>query len=148
MLRSLMMMVTRRYRFSAAHRLHSPALSAEDNRAVYGKCNNPLGHGHDYLLEVSVRGPVDEGTGRVVDPACLDELVRVRVLAALDHHNLNAQLTDLEGQPPTTENLARIAWRRLQDAWAGTFPSGPRLARIRLEETRRNSFEMMEEGEE
>jgi len=142
------MTVTRRYRFSASHRLHSPALSEEANRAVYGKCNNPLGHGHDYVLEVSVCGPVDEVTGRVVDPARLDRLVRERVLAALDHRNLNAETTEFAAAPPTSENLLRLVWRRLQDGWSEAFPPDRRLRRVRLRETRRNIFEIMEEEQE
>jgi 6-pyruvoyltetrahydropterin/6-carboxytetrahydropterin synthase len=139
------MTITRRYRFSASHRLHNPALSEEVNRAVYGKCNNRLGHGHDYVLEVSVCGPVDEETGRVLDPACLDALVRERVLAAFDHRNLNAETPEFANFPPTSENLLRLIWQRLQKDWEQNFPPGRRLVRVRLRETRRNSFEMMEE---
>ena len=75
-----MFRVTRRYRFAASHRLHAPQLSEEENRRVYGKCNNPYGHGHNYVLEVSARGPLDPSTGRAVDPAALDELVARHVL--------------------------------------------------------------------
>jgi 6-pyruvoyltetrahydropterin/6-carboxytetrahydropterin synthase len=139
------MTITRRYRFSASHRLHNPALSEEVNRAVYGKCNNPLGHGHDYVLEVSVRGPVDEETGRVLDPERLDALVRGRVLAAFDHRNLNAETPEFANCPPTSENLLRLIWERLRKDWEQNFPPDRRLVRVRLRETRRNSFEMMEE---
>ena len=142
------MTVTRRYRFSASHRLHNPALSEEANRAVYGKCNNPLGHGHDYILEVSVRGPVDQETGRVLDPARLDRLVRDRVLAALDHRDLNAVMPDLRGAPPTSENLLALIWQRLEQGWPEAFTPDRRLLRLRLRETRRNSFEMMEGEQE
>ncbi len=144
MLRAADMIVTRRYRFSASHRMHSAGLSEEANRAVYGKCNNPFGHGHNYVLEVSVGGSVDERTGRVVDPTCLDELVRQTVLTAWDHRNLNVEAAEFAGEPVSSENLLRIAWRRLASAVARAFPHGPRLVRLRLEETRRNSFEMME----
>ncbi|MDW8129737.1 MAG: 6-carboxytetrahydropterin synthase [Bryobacterales bacterium] len=141
------MMVTRRYRFSAAHRLHSPALDEEANRAAYGKCNNPFGHGHNYVLEVTLAGPVNECTGRVVDPERLDELVHGAVLAGWSHRNLNAEDSELADCPPSSENLLGSAWRRLERAVREAFPAGPRLVRLRLEETRRNSFEMMEEDE-
>ena len=139
------MTITRRYRFSASHRLHNPALSEEVNRAVYGKCNNRLGHGHDYVLEVSACGPVDEETGRVLDPACLDALVRERVLAAFDHRNLNAETPEFANRPSTSENLLRLIWERLRKDWEQNFPPDRRLVCVRLRETRRNSFEMMEE---
>lgn len=137
------MTITRRYRFSASHRLHSTALDDERNRSVYGKCNNPLGHGHDYVLEVTVSGPVDEQSGRVVDPARLDHAVYAAVLADWDHRNLNAEVSEFAVVPPTSENLLRAAWRRLQQALERDFPAGPRLVRLRLEETPRNRFEMM-----
>lgn len=142
------MTITRRYRFSASHRLHSAALNEHENRAVYGKCNNPLGHGHNYVLEVSVRGPVDEQTGRVIDPARVDELVQDVLLADWEHCNFNAASPEFAGQPPTSENLLRFAWRRLEQAMRRDFPAGPRLARLRLQETRRNVFEIMEEDRE
>lgn len=140
-----MIEVTRCYRFSASHRLAVAALSQSANRALYGKCNHPHGHGHDYRLEVSVRGPLDESSGRVVDPRALDRLVRRQVLEVFEHCDLN-QAPDFQGRVPTTENLARTIWRRLQQAWPETFPDArPRLVRLRLRETRRNIFEMMEE---
>ncbi len=140
------MRVTRRYRFSAAHRLCTPALSDEENRRVYGKCNNPYGHGHDYLLEVSAQGPVEERSGRVLDPAALDGLVRRTVLEAFHHRDLNREIPELADAPPTTENLAQAIWQRLSRSWRDVFPAkGPRLSRIRIQETRRNSFEIMEE---
>ncbi len=129
--------VTRRYRFAASHRLDSPALSAEENRKLYGKCNNPYGHGHDYSLEISVEGPV-QADGMVVDREALDRLVEQRVLRLLDHKNLNRDVPEFEGVVPTTENLASVIERRLRDHWSLT----PRLARIRIAETDRNTFEM------
>ncbi|RPI10457.1 MAG: hypothetical protein EHM65_08100, partial [Acidobacteriales bacterium] len=81
--------LTRRYRFSASHRLHSPALTERQNAELYGKCNHPHGHGHDYVLEVSVSGPVEESTGRVADVAALDRLVEARLLTRLRHSDLN-----------------------------------------------------------
>lgn len=137
-----MIRLTRRYRFSASHRLHSEQLSETENRALYGKCNNAYGHGHDYMLEVSVRGPVEERTGRVVDLGALDALVRCEVVAAFDHRNLNAEVPEFAGVVPTTENLVVAVERRLRRKWGTTFPGEwPRLDRIRIEETRRNAFE-------
>ncbi len=130
--------MTRRYRFSAAHRLDNPALSADQNRAVYGKCNNAYGHGHDYALEISVAGPVDAATGRVVPPGAMDAIVRCEVLSCLDTSNLN-ELPDFAGAPPTTENLAGAIGRRLAAKWPEAWPP---VCRIRIEETRRNRFEL------
>ena len=135
-----MMRLTRRYRFAASHRLHSAALSVEQNRRIYGRCNNPCGHGHDYVLEVSVRGPVDPRTGCVVAVGALDTLVRHRVVSAFDHRNLNADVAEFAQSVPTTENLARVVAGRLCAAWP---PAWPRLERIRILETRRNSVELL-----
>ncbi len=138
-----MIRLTRRYRFSASHRLNAAAFSAEQNRALYGKCNNPHGHGHDYVLEVSVRGPVDGESGRAADLGALDELVRAGVVDAFDHRNLNVEVPAFADVVPTTENLALEVRRRLLDGWAAAFPGAwPRLERIRIEETKRNSFEL------
>ena len=130
------MKLTRRYRFAASHRLDSPGLTAEENRKLYGKCNNPYGHGHDYLLEVSVEGAMD-ANGLMVDRRALDEWVDARVVRQLDHKDLNRDVPELEGVP-TTENLARLIERLLREDWT----LGPRLARIRIAETDRNSFEL------
>jgi 6-pyruvoyltetrahydropterin/6-carboxytetrahydropterin synthase len=131
------MRLTSRYRFSASHRLDTPALSPQQNRELYGKCNNPHGHGHDYLLEITVDGPVD-GDGQVVNREAMDALVRERVLARLDHKNLNADIPELAGSVTTTENLATLVHQALTSAW--TLPA--RLARVRIAETARNSFEL------
>jgi 6-pyruvoyltetrahydropterin/6-carboxytetrahydropterin synthase len=133
--------VTRRYSFSASHRLHTPSLSEEENRLLYGKCNNPFGHGHNYVLDVSVRGPVDARSGRAVDPAELDRLVRDRVMAELDHRNLNEQIEEFQRIVPTTENLGLLIHSRLQRAWPSVFPGQwPRLEKVRIAETERNIF--------
>src|SRR5512138_2689271 len=100
------MHVTRRYRFSASHRLHAPGLGDEENRRVYGKCNNPFGHGHNYVLDVTAQGPLDPATGRAADPAQLDAFVRREILDAMDHRNLNTEVPAFAGSPPTSENLA------------------------------------------
>ena len=137
-----MFRVTRRYQFAASHRLHSPELSEEQNRALYGKCNNPYGHGHNYVLEVSARGPLDE-TGRAADPALLDALVAREVLAPFDHRNLNTEVARFEREVPTSENLAKEIFRRLKSNWSTVFPGQwPRLEKIRIGETPRNIFEM------
>lgn len=139
-----MIELTRRYQFSASHRLHSSRLTEEENRRLYGKCNNPHGHGHNYVLEVRVRGPVDAQSGCAGRLAVLDRLVRERVLEAFDHRNLNTQVEEFRGDlVPTTENLARVIRQRLSAAWPQAFPGGwPRLKKIRIAETERNIFEL------
>jgi 6-pyruvoyltetrahydropterin/6-carboxytetrahydropterin synthase len=140
-----MIRLTRRYRFSASHRLHSPALSARENAEAYGKCNNPLGHGHDYVLEVSVKGPLDPRSARVVSVPALDRLVEAEVLSRLRHRDLNSEAPGLSGVPATTENLAAAIGGSLARCWRQVFPGGyPVLERIRIHETRRNVFEIHE----
>lgn len=137
------MTLTRRYRFSASHRLHSASLSEPENARVYGKCNNPFGHGHDYVLEVSVRGPLDDETGRIVDLETLDGLVRSQILDEFEHKNLNTDVPAFASAVPTTENVVTEIRRRLAGEWARAFPQGaPSLDKIRIEETRRNIFEL------
>lgn len=131
---------TRRYHFSASHRLDCAALSTEENRDVYGKCNNPHGHGHNYRLEVSVRGPVDRSTGMVMNMADLDAVVRNSVIERFHLANLNMDAL-FEREVPTTENLCRTIYRVL----ASELPPG-RLERIRIEETENNFFEYAGEG--
>ncbi len=137
------MRLTRRYRFSASHRLHSDRFDPAENERIYGKCNNPFGHGHDYVLEVSVRGALDERTGRIVDLEVLDGLVNAQVISRFEHKNLNRELGAFEATIPTTENLAIEIRRGLQQAWHPAFgANGPAIERIRLEETKRNSIEL------
>lgn len=137
------MTLTRRYRFSASHRLNSNQLSDADNDRVYGKCNNPFGHGHDYALFVSVRGPLDEATGRVVDLDTLDGVVTRCVIEPFEHRNLNVEVDAFRHTVPTTENLAVEIRRRLEHAWPEMFRgSSTRLDRIRIEETKRNYIEL------
>ena len=138
-----MFRVTRRYEFAASHRLHAPALGARENRELYGKCNNPYGHGHNYRVEVTARGPLDERTGRAVDLEELDALVRREILAAFDRRNLNTEIEAFATDVPTSENLAREIARRLSRAWPEAFPGEwPRLDGIRIAETPRNIFEI------
>jgi len=125
----------RRYRLSASHRLHSEALTAEENQAAYGKCNNPHGHGHNYVVEVLVGGDVDPETGMVVNLAVLDEVVDRRVMGRFDHMNLNLDPLFLN-RVPTTENLCRTVFGLLKDG----LPAG-QLEQVRVEETENNFFE-------
>ncbi len=137
-----MFRVTRRYRFAASHRLHAAELSDEQNRDLYGKCNHPFGHGHDYVLDVRVMGPQDSLTGLAVDAAALDELVRRRVLLEFDHHDLNSEVEAFARAVPTSENLAGEICRRLKQDWRASFPGEwPKLDAVRIEETARNAFE-------
>lgn len=136
--------VTRRYRFAAAHRLNSPRFSGEQNRDLYGKCNNPYGHGHDYALEVGVIGPLDSRSGLVVSIPALDRLVQEKILRDFDHKYFNADVSEFSGDlVPTSENILRVIEDRLNATWRSIFPGEfPRLERIRLQETKRNRFEM------
>lgn len=137
------MNLTRRYHFSASHRLHSAELSEEANQELYGKCNNPYGHGHNYEVEVTVQGPLDEQTGRVVDLASLDALVKSQVTDSFEHRNLNEEVVELHKLVPTTENVCMIIDKRLRAAWTGVFPERkPALERVRIYETARNIFEV------
>ena len=131
--------VTRRYKFAASHRLHSGHFSEEENQALYGKCNNPYGHGHDYVLDVSVTGPVDAASGQVVNIQALDRLVGEQILRDFDHTYLNADVREFGDVIPTSENIIRVMQDRLQARWPGEWP---RLERIRLRETQRNAFEL------
>jgi len=137
-----MIQLTRRYRFSATHRLHSPQLPEAENQELYGKCNNPYGHGHNYEVEVTVSGKVDAETGRVVDLSQLDAVVKSHITEPFEHRNLNAEVPEFQQLVPTTENLSLIIDKRLRAAWDETFPGGqPTLQRVRIYETARNIFE-------
>lgn len=135
-----MVYLTRRYRFSAAHRLHNNALSAEENERIYGKCNNPYGHGHNYVLDVTVAGPVDPSTGMVLNLAVLDQLVRENVLDLLDHTHLNLDVDLFRNVTPTTENVCIEAYKVLS-AKLAFRTTQVRLQKVRLEETDSNYFE-------
>jgi 6-pyruvoyltetrahydropterin/6-carboxytetrahydropterin synthase len=137
----MMVYLTRRYRFSAGHRLHNDDLSAEENRRVYGKCNNPNGHGHNYLLEVTVAGSIDPATGMVLDLVALDGIVAERVIDKLDHKNLNLDVENFRTQVPTTENLCLEIYKLLRTPLEQVGAErGLQLDRVRLEETSLNSF--------
>jgi len=125
----------RRYRFAASHRLHSDALSAQENARVYGKCNNPYGHGHNYVVEISVSGTPDPATGMIANLADLDGFVEREVIEAFDHKSLNEDVPAFRAKVPTTENVCKEIYERLKH-----FPKA-RLERVRVEETSNNAFE-------
>ncbi len=128
------MIVSARLTFSAAHRLHNPNRDADWNRRTYDKCDNPGGHGHNYTLEVSVKGRIDPETGMVIDLKQLKDIMRDRVVDRVDHTNLNEDVDFLRGVIPTAENLARSFWEQLAPA----IPRGE-LYEVFLQETDRNS---------
>jgi 6-pyruvoyltetrahydropterin/6-carboxytetrahydropterin synthase len=135
--------LTRRYRFSASHRLNSPSLTPEQNAAVYGKCNHTFGHGHDYVLEVTVEGRVDARTGMLIPVCALDNLVHSRVLRLFASRNINLDVQQFADLVPTTENMVTVIARILQDAWCDSIGNSARLRRVYLRETGRNSFETL-----
>jgi 6-pyruvoyltetrahydropterin/6-carboxytetrahydropterin synthase len=128
--------VTRRLHFSAAHRVHNPELSDEENRRTFGKCNNPNWHGHNYILDVSVKGPLDEKTGYVIDLSRVKEIVESHVVSKVDHRNLNLEVDFLRDVIPTTENVVVAFWRVLEPALRPA-----RLTRLVLWETVNNYVE-------
>jgi 6-pyruvoyltetrahydropterin/6-carboxytetrahydropterin synthase len=127
--------LTRRYMFSASHRLHSDEMSEAENRATYGKCNNPYGHGHNYTIEVTVSGQVSAQTGMVCNLVDLDSFVRNQILDRHDHQNLNL-LADFAQLVPTTENLCIAIYEIVKRGFQKAH-----LEKIRIEETMMNSFE-------
>jgi 6-pyruvoyltetrahydropterin/6-carboxytetrahydropterin synthase len=129
--------LTRRYRFPAAHVLASPRLSDAENRRIYGKCAHPAGHGHDYGVEVTVRGEIDPETGSLLPHAALDALVEARVVGRFGHRLLNADPWFAD-RVPTAENIARAIYLELEAPVAAA--GSARLARVRVTETRKNSF--------
>ena len=128
--------VTRRLMFNAAHRVHNPTLSDEENARLFGKCNNPNWHGHNYTLDVSVQGPIDARTGYVMDLGVLKQLVEERVVDKIDHKNFNLDVDFMRGVIPTSENIIVAIWRELEPA---IRPS--RLTRLVLWETTNNYVE-------
>ena len=128
--------VTRRLQFNAAHRVHNPSLSDEENSALFGKCNNPNWHGHNYVLEVSVEGPIDERTGYVIDLGALRDIVEREVVSQADHRNFNVDVPFMHGIIPTSENIVVAFWRVLEP-----HVSPGRMTRLRLWETENNYVE-------
>ena len=125
----------RRYHFSASHRLHSPSLSEEENRRIYGKCNNPHGHGHNYTVEVRLSGKIDAQTGMISHLADLDSFVNEKVIEPFDHRSLNEEVPAFCNTVPTTEILCIEIFQRLE-----SFPHA-RLEAVRVQETTNNGFE-------
>src|SRR2546423_15612434 len=106
--------LTRKAEFSASHLYHNPKFTPEENQRIFGKCNNPNGHGHNYTLEVTVKGPVDERSGFVMDLKRLKEIMNREVMDVFDHRHLNYEVPEFKQQITTTENLAIVIWRRLE----------------------------------
>jgi 6-pyruvoyltetrahydropterin/6-carboxytetrahydropterin synthase len=125
----------RRYRFAASHRLHNAQLSDQANFRLYGKCANPYGHGHNYVVEISVSGEVDPATGMIANLADLDGFVQREILDSFDHRSLNEEVAAFRNKVPTTENLCMEIFGRLK-----SFPKA-KIQRVRVEETSNNSFE-------
>lgn len=140
-LSNLQLSITRRYRFAASHRLQTTRLSEDENRRVYGKCANPHGHGHNYVVEITLAGPVNPQTGMIANLAQLDAFVGENVVEPFDHRYLNEEVAEFREVVPTTENLCREIFRRLV-----RFPQAA-VERVRVEETGSNSFECTAEGE-
>lgn len=136
-----MITLSRKYTFYARHRLHSPQLDDARNLAVYGKCNNPMGHGHNYGIEITVTGPLNPETGMIVAPETLDAAVRTALEARWDHQDINDTLG--ENFITTGENLAQ----RIYADVAAALPAGLRLCRVKLHETRKNTFVCFGEAE-
>ena len=141
-----MVYLTRRYRFSAAHRLHNDSLTSEENKRLYGKCDNEFGHGHNYVLEVTVAGKVDPQTGMVLDLIVLDSAVEREVIERFDLSNLNFDVERFRSIVPTTENVCIEIFRLLRDRLAAENAKNVRLDRVRLEETPSNFFEYFGDG--
>jgi 6-pyruvoyltetrahydropterin/6-carboxytetrahydropterin synthase len=130
----------RRYRFAASHRLHSAQMSDAENGRIYGKCNNPRGHGHNYVIEIAVSGAIDPAIGMIANLTDLDEFVHREVIEPFDHRSLNEEVDAFRSEVPTTENLCIEIYRRLK-----AFPKA-RIERVRVEETSNNSFEYFGDG--
>jgi 6-pyruvoyltetrahydropterin/6-carboxytetrahydropterin synthase len=130
------MTITRSYEFAASHRLHNPLLPEAENDDLYGKCSNPAGHGHNYVLEVTVEGEPDKKTGMMVDLEALDKAVENKVVDRYDHKNLSVDLPEFKGKVATSEVVAQQIWKELD----GALPA--RLSKVRLKETERNIFEV------
>ncbi len=130
------MLVTRRETFSASHRLHNESWSDEKNNEIFGKCNNPHGHGHNYILEVTVAGEIDPDTGYVIDTKMLKWIIRKYIIEKVDHKHLNFDVDFMQGVIPTAENIAVAFWNQIADK----IPTG-KLYSVKLYETENNYFE-------
>lgn len=132
----IMVYQTKVYEFSAAHRLHSHLLSDEENREIFGKCNNPAGHGHNYILEITIKGDVDTKTGLVADLNLIDNVVKEEVYARFDYKHLNLDTQEFETVNPTSENFVKVLWDVLEPNLRPVI-----LHRLRLRETPKNHFD-------
>lgn len=135
-----MVRLSQHFEFSASHRLHNPELSDQANRELFGKCNNPLGHGHNYEVEVTLRGAVDD-SGRVIDAAIFERIVHDKVLERFDHKHLNRQTAEFKGTIPTVENIARVIYRLLKTEFD---PLRLSVAAVKVWETPKTSAEYSE----
>ncbi|MEW6298923.1 MAG: 6-carboxytetrahydropterin synthase [Thermodesulfobacteriota bacterium] len=135
-----MVVCTKTFGFSAAHRLHSEALSEEENRAVFGKCNNPHGHGHNYTLEVTIQGEVDPHSGELMNYDLLEAIVQDEVIERFDHKHLNEEVAEFCGLNPTGENIAKVIWDLLRPRL------GERLVKVGVWETPKSLFEYAGDG--
>jgi 6-pyruvoyltetrahydropterin/6-carboxytetrahydropterin synthase len=131
-----MIYVSRRETFSASHRLHNPLLSDEENIKIFGKCNSPNGHGHNYILEVVIAGDINPLTGYLIDLKALKDIIKENIIEKVDHKNLNYDVDFLKGIITTTENLAVVFWKLMENK----IPGG-RLYAVRIAETENNFFE-------
>jgi 6-pyruvoyltetrahydropterin/6-carboxytetrahydropterin synthase len=138
-----MISITRRYRFPASHRLHSLHFSEAENERLYGKCNNPFGHGHDYTLEITVTGELDAATGLLVPLARLDGFVTEKILRLFAYRNINMDVPQFADLVPTTENVLRVIGELICGHWPASFGDlDVRVSRVQIQETERNGFEL------
>jgi 6-pyruvoyltetrahydropterin/6-carboxytetrahydropterin synthase len=136
--------ITRVYRFSASHRLHTPQRSDAENAALFGKCNNPHGHGHDYVLSVTAGGRPDPRSGLLLCVEEVDHLVRAKVLNVFSHRNMNVDIPQFQDVVPTTENVVLIIAGLLEESWHEFVTTrNARLYRVHIQETERNGFEIL-----
>jgi len=133
-----MVYITRRFNFSASHRVYNPGLSDEENYKIYGKCSNPNGHGHNYVMDVTVNGEVDDATGFVMDLTELKEVVQESIIKKVDHKNLNVDVDFMKNTLPSTENIVRKFWEQIESKINN---SKRKLYSIKLQETLNNSVE-------
>jgi 6-pyruvoyltetrahydropterin/6-carboxytetrahydropterin synthase len=139
-----MISTTRRYHFPASHRLHSPFLSEVENARLYGKCNNQFGHGHDYILELTVTGELDAVSGLLLPLALLDRFVAEKVLRLFAYRNINVDVPQFANLVPTTENVVRVIADLVSQHWAQSFGDLKiHVSKLHIQETDRNAFEML-----
>ncbi len=139
-----MISLTRRYHFPASHRLHSPRLSDSENARLYGKCNNPFGHGHDYTLELTIAGELDVNSGLLLPLARLDAFVQEKILRLFAYRNINVDVPQFANLVPTTENVVRVIGDLVRRHWTAWFGDTQiHVSRVQIQETERNGFELL-----